>query len=517
MKLVVDASALAESAGLAEAVAASGLPARLALLGLPIVVWGGASAGLPAPVADWQSLLAALAGEPAVLVSLDQILLDVEVARQGLAAAAASPGWDCFTQWEQCRLPIGLGIRIVSAGALSRVAATSPAAAIAEMVDRPQEFVFRYDDHAYCGHGPALLDARWRPALTALPVEAAIGLGAFLQLAEGSEESLRFAIQTEARTVDERGMAAPYGFESSATADFPTYLMFDLTNKCNATCVHCPQSVGFPGSDIPTYLDVDIFKRAIDESVGRPMTFVRITADGEPLLHPRFWELLEYARDKGVGPVGLTTNGSGLNERNARRLLEAGVFMVDISLDAFSPEAYAIVRAGLSYERTMENVLRLLDLRAEMKSPLKVMVSFVKQKENAGEVDAFRDYWQPKLDQVLIREMISNVGINDVTDSVTEAQTRRWPCPHVFRREVVNYDGKSKYCPIDWVSGSVLEPLAGTTLRDIWLGEDYRRLRLAHLNNDFADSPFCGGCRDWRGSPWDLGYEKVVARLVKSD
>ncbi len=514
MKLILDAT---PPAGVVPppAAALGVLIARLRGLGPPPLAWGGPVAGLES-VAGWPDLLALLGNEPCAVVGIDQIFLDRTVARAGLKQAVAASGYDVFTQWEHCRAPVGTGLRVFAPGALRRTGAGDFASALAAMKRRPREFVFRYDGGNYASHADSLLDSRWRPALAqrmADRTDLDFSLSGFLGLARGHEAALRFVADAEASVIDERGLAVPYGFESAATAEFPTYLMFDLTNKCNATCIHCPHSVGFPGSDQPAYLSLDLFKRAVDQCVGRPMVFIRITADGEPLLHADFWDMLEYARDRGVGPLGVTTNGSALNERNARRLLESGAFMVDISLDAAGDDTYAKVRAGLSLERTRANVLKLIELRDALRSPLKVMVSFVKQKDNLHEVDAFRAFWSGRADEVLIREMISNVGINDVAGSSENIGDRRWPCPHVFRRTVVNYDGQLKYCPIDWVGGSVMRPLAQTTLAETWLDETYRTLRLAHLNNDFPSGSFCGGCRDWQGAPWSLGYEKVISRL----
>ena len=60
---------------------------------------------------------------------------------------------------------------------------------------------------------------------------------------------------------------------------------------------------------------------------------IRVTADGEPMLHPKIFDMLEYAALQGAGPVGLTTNGSLLTEAAAKRLLASGLFLVDVSLD----------------------------------------------------------------------------------------------------------------------------------------------------------------------------------------
>jgi len=114
---------------------------------------------------------------------------------------------------------------------------------------------------------------------------------------------------------------------------------------------------------------------------------------------------------------------------------------------------------------------------------------------------------------VLVREMISNVGINEVRDLPESIEKKRWPWPHFFRRVVVTYDGRIKACPIDWQNGSVYTSLSQTSVGDAWHSEFYRRNRLEHLNNDFSPCSICKGCRDWQGTPWHLGYEKVARRL----
>ncbi len=143
---------------------------------------------------------------------------------------------------------------------------------------------------------------------------------------------------------------------------------------------------------------------------------------------------------------------------------------------------------------------------------MKIMVSFVKQADNAGELEAFRRHWSPKVDEVLVREMISNVGINAVTGRKQEIQGR-WPCPHWFRRVVINASGELKACPVDWNDGTVCGPLANLTIYQAWHSLFYRWNRLEQLNNMHSPNSICGPCEDWRGTPWELGYEKVIRHL----
>jgi len=116
-----------------------------------------------------------------------------------------------------------------------------------------------------------------------------------------------------------------------------------------------------------------------------------------------------------------------------------------------------------------------------------------------------------------VRRMISNVGKNviELSDAAQKEPTERYPCPHVFRRVVVNYDGRLKACPIDWetklVSGSATVPI-----KEIWQNAFYRDLRHQHLENNFKDDCICKSCIDWQGTPWTVGYEKIIKRMSSS-
>jgi MoaA/NifB/PqqE/SkfB family radical SAM enzyme len=50
-----------------------------------------------------------------------------------------------------------------------------------------------------------------------------------------------------------------------------------------------------------------------------------------------FKEFLEAIQDSGI-PVTLTTNGTRIDQTKIRSLIDEGLFLIDISLDAFSPE-----------------------------------------------------------------------------------------------------------------------------------------------------------------------------------
>jgi len=491
-----------------------------------VMLWdppaGSGDHGYPVAAA-WDEVVEAATKSDArciVLVDSDQVFLSPQIARKGLDACPAS--WGYFTQWEHCRLPVGIGVRAFSAkNGIVRAWKGGPDELVGHFQAHPEGAGIVYEREAYVSYEDSLMDSRYRPELRDEYAGASDGLTPSLEgyldwVKDNECRRIRYSPgHAPSGPVDERHMRAAYGFESHECADFPTYIMFDITNVCNARCSHCPHSrPDYTKEHPPASLDYAVFRKVIDECVGRPITFIRITADGEPLLHKGLADMLRYAAEKGVGPVGLTTNGALMTEDAATELLESGLFMVDFSLDAARRDTYEEIRKGLPFEKVVRNVETFVAARDKLNVPTKVMVSFVKQHKNEEELQEFKDKWEPIVDQVLVRELISNINLVDAENGGEEKERDRWPCPHFFRRIVINYDGTIKACPVDWDNRTRYLNACDTSIFDTWHSDFYRRMRMEHLNNVFTEGSACAECRDWIGTPWNLGYEKVVEAMT---
>ena len=455
-----------------------------------------------------------------IFLEASQIFFDPSIVLSGLRKCRERSA-DYFTQWEHVKLPIGLGARYVKLNRWVAEGVPDQTDYILKIIENPEKFSIQYDEEVYAANTIAMLDSRWYSTRNQPVLDNSVDswdLRGFHRLIESiGDQNFRHLPEQSIsiRFTDERGVAAAFGFETQHCANFPSYIMFDLTNLCNARCIHCPQSMDFLGKEKTSFLSLDAFRSAINQCRGQKIDFIRITADGEPTLHPNFWEMIEYACESRLAPVGVTSNGSALNPKNAERLLASDLFMIDISIDAASKETFERVRAGLSYERVIRNVETLLQFREQMRSELKVVVSFVQQKENQHEVEDFETYWEGKVDEVLIREMHTNVGANDNVGSSEVGLNTRWPCPHLWRRVVINHDQRLKACPIDWDGRLLNEDIKVRDIGGQWHGDFYHDYRMQHLNNAHALESVCRTCTDWEATPWNLGYEKMISRLQR--
>jgi hypothetical protein len=84
----------------------------------------------------------------------------------------------------------------------------------------------------------------------------------------------------------------------------------------------------------------------------------------------------------------------------------------------------------------------------------------------------------------------------------TQSPSTRRACVYPWERVIINPRGHITFCPSDWSLGSIVADYRTTTIKETWSGEFYRKLRAAHLSNDYSCHGFCGQCPDWQLTSW---------------
>ncbi|QAZ69663.1 radical SAM protein (plasmid) [Solidesulfovibrio carbinolicus] len=302
----------------------------------------------------------------------------------------------------------------------------------------------------------------------------------------------------------------------------------DITETCNLACTHCPhpaftKSKHYAGRHLNPALNEKMIEEVCRYGGGRTQ-YIRYASNGEPLLHPNGYEMIQAAVDHSGVFVTLTTNGKIMNEKRTQRLLESGVHLIDISIDAFKAETYAKIRVKGNLDVTRENVLRLIRWARESKAKTKIVVSFIEQPENASETLDFESYWKNQgADYVILRRLHSCSGaIEELATQRRQSlhSLKRRPCLYPWERVVINARGDLAFCPSDWVHGSFVADYHNTTIKAEWQGEFYRRLREAHMSNNFSNHAFCGQCPDWSATRWPhegRSYADMVEELTHQE
>ena len=86
---------------------------------------------------------------------------------------------------------------------------------------------------------------------------------------------------------------------------------FNITRACNYSCSYCVQDQqDFQVSHLP----LEFITRVIDICASHGKVTALNFSGGEPTVHPRFYDILSYARASGEWNLQCTTNGSGGKE-----------------------------------------------------------------------------------------------------------------------------------------------------------------------------------------------------------
>lgn len=148
------------------------------------------------------------------------------------------------------------------------------------------------------------------------------------------------------------------------------YLRISVTDRCNLRCQYCrPMGQGefLPHGELLTFEEIlQVVRVLADHGVKK----VRLTG-GEPLLRKGLTELVSgISSVEGIEDISLTTNGV-LLAQFAKRLKEAGLKRVNISLDSLRPDRFAAITQRDAFQRVWEGIEVALAVGLE---PVKINV-----------------------------------------------------------------------------------------------------------------------------------------------
>jgi MoaA/NifB/PqqE/SkfB family radical SAM enzyme len=155
----------------------------------------------------------------------------------------------------------------------------------------------------------------------------------------------------------------------------PHFAQIEPVGQCNLRCRMCPVQFRPDGqSGPPAFMAFDTFCALLDQFTG--LTELQLQGLGEPLLHPRFFDMVSLAAARGIA-VSTNTNMTVMTAEQARRCVESGLDTLHASIDAADARAYEGVRVGARLPLVLRNLRRLVETRASSggKKPRIVLVA----------------------------------------------------------------------------------------------------------------------------------------------
>src|SRR6266566_6499695 len=172
---------------------------------------------------------------------------------------------------------------------------------------------------------------------------------------------------------------------SEHAARQPVCVYLETTNRCNLLCATCPRT--YAELEPPADMSWALFTSIVDQIPNLQRAVLH--GVGEPMLVRTLPRMVRYLKDRGTY-VLFNTNGTVLNERNGRALIESGLDELRVSLDASNAKSYRAIRGKDYFARILRNVRTFRELQErEGKDRPRVSAWLTGLKETIVELPAF--------------------------------------------------------------------------------------------------------------------------------
>lgn len=288
--------------------------------------------------------------------------------------------------------------------------------------------------------------------------------------------------------------------------DTPFTMNIFPTNACNFRCNYCAQSLGadylqrvyaFRYETMP----MEIFREAVEQMKAFPEPFklVSFMGHGEPLLHRELPEMIRLLHEAGVAKrIEIITNGSMLTHELSKKLIDAGLSALRVSLQGITSEKYKkISNVTLDFDQYMDELRYFSAHRKDCKLFVKVVDTSLDE----GEEKKFYELFGDIADRMYVEQIKPVYAGVDYMENVQQVAVDRYGNTHE----------KRMVCPLTffmlslWPNGDVvpcdaiykpviLGNIQQDTLQDMWQGnrlKEFQRIQLRKQRNNHKDCQKC--------------------------
>ncbi len=296
----------------------------------------------------------------------------------------------------------------------------------------------------------------------------------------------------------------------------PFVIFVDPSDRCNFGCKFCPtgnkqlmKEIGRPLKA----MKFDLFKKIINDirEFEQPIKVLRLYKDGEPLLNPRFADMVKYAKDNPqILSVDTTTNASLLNPKRNLEIIAAGLDRINISIEGINNKQYKeFSNYRIIFDKLVENIQHFYENRKQCEVIIKINGDVISEDDRK----LFRKIFHNKANGIYIEHImscwpefeLSGVQVNREVGVYGQEIKEVMICPYVFYSFSINSDGLASLCFLDWSRKLLIGNVNETSVLDIWNGKNIHAYQKMFLMKKRKEHLVCRECGQMtHGLPDDI-------------
>jgi|WetSurMetagenome_2_1015567.scaffolds.fasta_scaffold06124_7 radical SAM protein with 4Fe4S-binding SPASM domain len=292
-------------------------------------------------------------------------------------------------------------------------------------------------------------------------------------------------------------------FHRAVSSPMPFAVSIELTNHCNLQCPCCTTGSGILKRS-KGFMDINTAEKIAD-SLKDYVLSANLYFQGEPMLHPQFFEIVEIL--KGLHGT-ISTNGHFLSRENCRKLAQSGLKKIIVSYDGVSQDTYSTYRKGGDINKVTEGIKCLAEEIKKRKRAPAIELLFLYGRHNGHEIkeaEAFarsvNALFSVKSMQVLNPEDIEQwippeTRLSRYVKAGDFYELRRGPkrgCIRVWTTAVITWDGNVIPCCYDKDAVFTFGNLNDRPLHEIW-NSKYRRSFISEVRKSRTLNKICSSC-----------------------
>ena len=257
-------------------------------------------------------------------------------------------------------------------------------------------------------------------------------------------------------------------------------ISLELTNRCNLRCPYCANATL---SRPKGFIEWQLLEKIVDECADKQYDLAFLHGAGEPLLWDRLEEVIALIKQKRAGRGSFGTNGTLLVRDRVKRLLEAGLDSIYVSIDTLDPKIYAQTRGG-KLQRVIRNVQQMIEI---VPKTFEITIALMHHKDHPLTQERIDHFYS-----VFGRH--ENVKLNPVNNAFFPSAradfrvlpTKREHCLAPPKYLFITWQGKASICCLDQDVLYCLGSVAEQSIQEIWFSArnqtTFRNLALGILD-----------------------------------
>ncbi|MCP4368850.1 MAG: radical SAM protein [Deltaproteobacteria bacterium] len=304
----------------------------------------------------------------------------------------------------------------------------------------------------------------------------------------------------------ERIGSKPLGFVSTENFEFPRIINIEVfRGTCPCSCVHCPVGATEHKHRKERFgsrsIDLELYKKIIDEISEYSHAVVRIHSVGEPLMWVALGDVLKLHNQSIKSWLFTSAVTSDMS------LLETicdNTYIIEVSVNSTTPKDYEKTKGVNAFQKVCENISYMHDFIEKNGLPTRLIASRVQSTDKMKDKE-FVQYWKSSglVNDAFVR---SYHTYNDLMGELEteEIPKKHEPCLVHWARFNISVEGYAVVCFNELFreppnTSLIIGDVKKQTIAEIWQCGRLTSLREAELtgnysNNSFVDTLPCKDC-----------------------